>query len=152
MEEVPRTSVLRLFKCFMASIAQTLIAFHATWFKNPHVCSNILQYMMLLYTTISSSSQYCQAAGHWILPGWLKTCPYTNRLLQWERLLGKFWGHSLESWIWEWPELTFKVMHGLTPMVCVTVQIQIGWRKVKRCWFGSAKWFWSSICEVCWAC
>ncbi len=33
MEEVPRTSVLRLVKCFMTSIAQTLIAFDATWFK-----------------------------------------------------------------------------------------------------------------------
>ncbi len=33
MEEVARTSVLRLFKCFMTSIAQTLIAFDATWFK-----------------------------------------------------------------------------------------------------------------------
>jgi hypothetical protein len=23
----------------------------------------------------------------------------------------------------------------------MTLQIKIGWKKVKRCWFGTAKWF-----------
>jgi hypothetical protein len=27
----------------------------------------------------------------------------------------------------------------------VTMQIKIGWRKVKTCWFGLVKWFWPSI-------
>jgi len=27
----------------------------------------------------------------------------------------------------------------------VTLQIKIGWRKVKTCRFGSAKWFWPDI-------
>ncbi len=107
-------------------------SFWCNLIQNPHVCSNTLQYMMLIYTTISSSSQNCQAAGHWILPGWLKTSAYTNRLLQWKRLLGKLWGHSLESWIWEWPELTFKVTQRLTPMVCVTLKIKLDEEKSKH--------------------
>jgi len=37
--------------------------------------------------------------------------------------------------------LLFHDLRATPPVLGMNLQIKIGWRKVKTCWFGTAKWF-----------